>query len=227
MTLVEDYQARTGALADRTAARVAEVYAAMRAGHITTEEAEELIATLVNTANAASFSLADAYVALQIEKATTLPAPTTGIAPVDDYERLLQAAHTILDGLIGMIKPAAGTQPQGRELAPDSDPVQVVGMRLERLARSEPLETGQNAAVAAMTEQPLVEGWVRQMDDNPCQLCQWWWREGRIWPKVHPFQSHKGCNCVPEIVLVESVRPTEFSRRLERANAPTGTHFPR
>ncbi|MBA2785699.1 hypothetical protein H1J40_19255 [Mycobacterium canettii] len=220
MTLVGDYQARTGALAGRTAARVAEVYAALRAGHITTEEAEELIAVLVNAANAAAFTLADTYVALQIEKATTLPAPSTGIAPADDYDRLLRAAHTILDGLIGMLKPpAAGGQPRGRELAPDSDPVEVAGMRLERLARSEPLETGQNAAVAAMIEQPLVEGWTRQMDDDPCQLCQWWWRNGRIWPKAHPFQHHKGCNCAPKIVLAKSIQSTQYTRQLERNQA--------
>ncbi|CCK58952.1 hypothetical protein [Mycobacterium canetti] len=217
MTIVDDYQRQTEALAGRAAARVAEVYAALRAGHITIDEAEELIAALVNTANAASFTLADAYVSLQIEKATTLPAPATGIAPADDFERLLRAAHTILDGLIGMIKPpAGGGQPVGRELAPDSDPVQTAGMRLQRLARAEPLEAGQNAAVAAMTEQPLVEGWVRQMDDDPCQLCQWWWREGRIWPKAHPFQHHKGCNCAPKIVLAKHIQSTQYTRQLER-----------
>ncbi|WCS17537.1 hypothetical protein MML61_22500 [Mycobacterium marinum] len=216
MTLVEDYQAGAAALSDRTAARVAEVYAAMRAGHITTGEAEELIATLVNTANAASFSLADAYVALQIEKSTTLPAPTTGIAPVDDYDRLLQAAHTILDGLLDAIKQHVDSE----SIEDTPDPAQKAGMRLQRMARSEPLETGQNAAVAAMTEQPLVEGWTRQMDDDPCQLCQWWWRNGRIWPKNHPFQSHKGCNCAPKIVLAKSIQSTQYTRQLERNQAP-------
>ncbi|POX82191.1 hypothetical protein C3477_23855 [Mycobacterium kansasii] len=225
MTIVEDYQTQTQTLATRTAARAAEVYAALRAGHLTQDEAEQLIATLVNTANAASFTLADAYVSLQIEKATTLPAPTTGITPVDDYDRLLQATHTILDGLLDAIKQHVTADAESADAT--TDPAQTAGMRLQRLARSEPLEAGQNAAVAAMTEQPLVEGWTRQMDADPCQLCQWWDRDGRIWPKDHPFQSHKGCNCQPKVVLAQSIRSTEYTRRLERANAPTGTRFPR
>ncbi|WP_044080335.1 hypothetical protein [Mycobacterium canetti] len=215
MTVVDDYQIQTDTLAASTAARVAEVYAAMQAGHLSTEEAEELIAALVNAANAAAFSLADAYVSLQIEKAATLPAPATGIAPVDDYDRLLKAAHTILDGLLDTLK--AHITADGEQ---QSDPVQTAGMRLERLARSEPLETGQKASVAAMAEQPLVEGWTRQMDADPCQLCVWWWRDGRIWPKAHPFQSHKGCNCQPKIVLAEHIQPTQFTRQLERNQAP-------
>ncbi|WP_204806455.1 hypothetical protein [Mycobacterium riyadhense] len=215
MTVVDDYQLQTEALAARTAARVAEVYAAMQAGHISTEEAEELIAALVNAANAAAFTFADAYVSLQIEKATTLPATATGITPVDDYDRLLKAAHTILDGLLNMLKAHLTADDEQH-----SEPVQTAGMRLGRLARSEPLETGQKASVAAMTEQPLVEGWTRQMDDDPCQLCVWWSRDGRIWPKAHPFQSHKGCNCQPKIVLAEHIQSTQFTRRLERNQAP-------
>ena len=89
-------------------------------------------------------------------------------------------------------------------------------MRIERLARSEPLEAAQNATIDAMQQQPLVEGWTRQMDDDPCQLCRWWWREGRIWPKEHPFQSHKGCNCQPKVVLTEHIESTIYTRRLKR-----------
>lgn len=39
---------------------------------------------------------------------------------------------------------------------------------------------GQQATTEAMTKHPLVQGWVREFDDDPCQLCQWWAREGRI-----------------------------------------------
>ena len=95
--------------------------------------------------------------------------------------------------------------------SPDSTP-----MRIERLARSELLEAAQNATIDAMQQQPLVEGWTRQMDDDPCQLCRWWWREGRIWPKEHPFQSHKGCNCQPKVVLTEHIESTIYTRRLKR-----------
>ena len=88
-------------------------------------------------------------------------------------------------------------------------------VRFERLARAEPLETAQKATVEVMDAQPLVEGWTRQMDADPCQLCTWWWRTGRIWPKNHPFQSHKGCNCQPKVVLAKEIQSTEYTRKLE------------
>lgn len=92
-------------------------------------------------------------------------------------------------------------------------------MRLERLARAEPLEAAQQAAHTAMQSHDLVEGWTRQMDADPCQLCRWWWREGRVWPKEHPFQSHKGCNCQPTVVLAEQIQSTGYTRQLERNRA--------
>lgn len=92
-------------------------------------------------------------------------------------------------------------------------------MRLERLARAEVMSTAQTATTAAMRDQQAVEGWVRHMDDDPCQLCRWWWREGRVWPKAHPFQSHPGCNCQPKIVVTDHIQSTEYTRRLERNSA--------
>lgn len=211
MTVVDDYQARTEGLAEGAAIRVAGVYAMLQAGQLTLDEAQQLIAATVNAANAASFSLADAYIAMQIERATGTPTPTTGVLPLDDVERLIQAVHTIFEDMVQQADAhiAATTSPA-------ADPVHTAGMRLERLARSEPLESGQKASVAAMTEQPLVEGWTRQMDADPCQLCQWWSRGGRVWPKDHPFQSHKGCNCQPKVVFAEHIRSTGFTRQLER-----------
>lgn len=89
-------------------------------------------------------------------------------------------------------------------------------MRLDRLARSEVFEAAQQGALDAMQQQSQVEGWIRQMDADPCQLCVWWWREGRIWPKAHPMPRHKGCNCQPRIVLAEHIQSTGYTRRLER-----------
>lgn len=220
MTLVEDYKQQTNGLSIGTAVQVKGVYDALRTGLLTVEEAEQLIAQLVDAANAAAFSLADAYIALQIERLTGLPAPAAGIPPSDGVERLRKAVHTIFDNLEAMVEHA-------ESVMATEDPVQTATMRLERLARSEPLEAGQNAVVKVMVEQPLVEGWTRAMDDDPCQLCEWWWRGGRIWPKAHPFQSHKGCNCQPEIVLAQSIQSTGYTRRLERNLAPSGTRFTR
>lgn len=199
MTSVEQHQKSTEALAAATASQALAVYSAYQAGRLTRDQAVSLIASVVNTANAAAVSLADAGLSVQIEHATGLPAPTTGITPTDDAERLHKAVDTILD-----------EEQPNRELPDNSQ------MRVERLARSEPLEAAQSATIDAIQQQTLVEGWTRQMDADPCQLCRWWWREGRIWPKEHPFQSHKGCNCTPKVVLAENIESTVYTRRLNR-----------
>lgn len=193
---VEDYQAQTEALAARTAMQVAAINAALRAGDLAAPDAELLIGSVVNTANNLAAFLADQYVSVSLETVTGAAAPATGVAPVDDTERLIDATRTVLDA------------------EDDQQP-----MRLERLARAEPLEAGQRTIAAVMDAQPGIEGWTRHMDADPCQLCQWWWREGRIWPKEHPFQSHKGCNCQPEIVVAEHIQSTGYTRKLERNRA--------
>jgi len=209
-TSVENYQASTEALAAAAQAQALSVYTAYQAGRIAREQAVSLITAVVNTANAAAVSLADIGLSLQIEQATGIPTPPTGITPTDATERLEKAVDTILESDENSLLP---------EASDTLSPTSAEQMRIERLARSEPLEAAQNATIAAIQQQPLVEGWTRQMDADPCQLCRWWWREGRIWPKEHPFQSHKGCNCTPNVVLAENIESTMYTRRLERDRA--------
>ncbi|EHB54775.1 hypothetical protein MycrhDRAFT_1969 [Mycolicibacterium rhodesiae JS60] len=223
--LVEQYQAQTESLAAGTVTQVAAIWAALQAGQIATTEAEQLIAAAVATANAAASTLADAFISAQIEHATGNPTPTVGLSPRDDTDRLTLAARTILDDLatVNREKQLVQVLPTESPVEPGSaaqpDPVRTAGLRFERLAHSEPLETAQQFSIDVMAAQPLVEGWTRQMDADPCQLCRWWWREGRIWPKAHPFQSHKGCNCQPKLVLAEHIPSTEYTRKLERNQA--------
>jgi hypothetical protein len=198
-------QEQTEANAAAAQAEVAAIWAAVIAESITASAATALIAGAINRANATAVGLADLFLSVQIETATGTPAPTTGIAPRDDSTRLMKAVNTILQS-------RADLPTTGEDSADDEE----VQTRLDRLARSEPLETSQQAVGEAMQKQDLIEGWTRQMDADPCQLCQWWWREGRIWPKAHPFQSHKGCNCQPKVVLAEHIQSTVFTRRLER-----------
>jgi hypothetical protein len=199
VTDVQTYQAESLALSTTAATQVAEVYAALTAGQITQAAAEELIATIVNHTASAAVFLADVWLSIQIENATGEVTVPVGVLPEDNTDRLVAAVNTILDA--------------DPETAPDPD------MRLERLARAETLDAGHRATSEAMVGQPLVEGWTRQMDGDPCQLCKWWWREGRVWPKVHPFQRHKGCNCQPRIVTRRHINSTGFSRRYERNKA--------
>lgn len=221
MTAADRYQASTEALAAQTVRDVAALYADLLADQIEVPTVVLLIAARINRANASAVSLADVWLAVQIEEQTGVPTPTTGVTPTDDSERLVKAVNTVLRDT-QPIAPANDAQSAQEQLAASNDgqPATVepdaVQNRLERLARCEPLESAQRATYEAMQAQPMVQGWVRQMDADACQLCQWWWREGRVWPREHPMPRHKGCTCVPRIVAAQNIEPTGFTRRLNR-----------
>lgn len=89
---------------------------------------------------------------------------------------------------------------------PDEDDVpdeDAARMRLERLARSEPLETGQAVTVEIIDRLPVAEGWTRVLDADPCARCRRWAEDGRVFLKGHHFKRHYGCNCQMQIVTTE------------------------
>lgn len=77
--------------------------------------------------------------------------------------------------------------------------------RLERLAFSETVESSQRAFGAAMAKAPEVKGWTRGLEPDACQLCNWWSRDGRIWPADHTMPTHKGCVCTPIPTAAEKI----------------------
>ena len=95
------------------------------------------------------------------------------------------------------------------------EPEQIL-MRLDRLGYVLPIQETQRAYEQSLGADDRVEGWTRGMDDNACQLCVWWWREGRHWPKNHPFQSHNGCKCQQVPVMSTEVTSTVYTRELQR-----------
>lgn len=123
------------------------------------------------------------------------PPTALGSASVQQQSAIQQSLVTILDG----------------------DPEQILG-RLERLGYVLPIEATQQGWSDELTRDEQVEGWYRGIDRDACQLCQWWSWEGRVWPKVQPFQSHKGCKCqqIPTLVNEFDLASTVYSRALER-----------
>lgn len=202
MTAVEDFQAETERLADTVRQHVLALYAAYLAGEITDTDVVPLIAAAINQATSLAVAMGDVWLVAQIEEQTGIAALATGVTPTDDGERLVKAVDTVL---------AERDTASLSNLEPDN-----AVMRLDRLARSETFEAAQTGTWEAIQRQPLVHGWVRQSEGQWCQLCEWWSRDGRVWPKAHPFQRHKGCNCQPRIVLADNIKSTGYTRRLER-----------
>lgn len=156
------------------------------------------LAAVVAGYNARAAALAEVAFAAEATVAFQTAVPVIGLPPVDDVERLTKAATTLLDTA------------RASEV-----PEKIVG----RLGRAEPLYTAARTYSDSIRESGLTKGWTRHMDADPCQLCRWWWREGRIWPAEHPFQTHQGCACVPRPVWAENIKSTIYTRRLERERA--------
>ena len=98
------------------------------------------------------------------------------------------------------------------------DPEQI-NMRLARLGYSVAIEEAQRGYGDALRNDSWGDGWTRGMDDHACQLCEWWSRDGRIWPKAHPLQTHKGCKC-QQIPTTGDIVETEYTKKLaEREEA--------
>ena len=93
MTVVDAFQAATEKLAAETERLVLDVYAAWKAGRYSQPEAELAIAGIINRANASAVTLADVYLAAQIEDALGAATPAVGVAPVDDAQRLAKAVR--------------------------------------------------------------------------------------------------------------------------------------
>lgn len=68
-------------------------------------------------------------------------------------------------------------------------------MRVGRLALAESIEAARGRTAELMTGTEEIEGWTRQLDSDPCELCTWWARDARIWPASHTMPTHKGCAC--------------------------------
>ena len=132
--------------------------------------------------------------AILLDTAAELPATVTPTASTSSGG-LAQSLQTILEG----------------------EPEQIAG-RLERLGYVLPIESTHSGYESALQADGMVEGWQRGLNDDACQLCRWWSRDGRIWPKVQPFQTHRGCKCqqVPKIASEDDVPITALERKIKR-----------
>jgi len=154
------------------------------------------LAAILAVFNRRAAALAEVGFAAEATIAARTAVPILGLPIVDDIGRLTKAATTVLD------------------VARTSEvPEAIIG----RLGRAEPLKAAARTYSDSVRESPLTEGWTRGMDADPCQLCRWWWREGRTWPAAHPFQTHTGCACVPRPVWAKNIRETLYTKQRRTA----------
>lgn len=168
------YRDQLQRLGDATAERVVAIVTSWTDGDLTHDEAVAVIAAVIAKANGQAVALADLSLAATLMLQLGKPVTTQGLLPpADDPARLTRAAITLL-AIEGLTQERAA-----------------------RLGHSEPLTAAATAYSDAVRDNRLVTGWTRGLSDNACQLCEWWWREGRVWPDTHPMPTHKGCTCTP------------------------------
>ncbi|WP_137148083.1 hypothetical protein [Mycolicibacterium sp. CR10] len=177
MSVADNFQHALEKLADETASTARRI---TNRRNISKADKTIRLAGLINRANAQAVALADAFTSRQLENLTGRAAPAKGILPVDHSARLLDATRTILA---------------------DPDPLE----RVERLARSEPLQNAQSTVTEALrtpieTRKGYV-GWVRQLNAGACPQCQRWARNGRVWPADHGMGRHISCACIQRVVI--------------------------
>ncbi|MCH5641434.1 hypothetical protein [Gordonia sp. ABSL49_1] len=205
------YQESLTALAAGAVRQVVAAYLSFLDGLLTRDETVRYIASAIAVANGRARALADVAMATEVMAQLGEAVPVQPLERVDDTERLIQAVTTIFDES----EPEVVDLDTSTETTAPAEPAPRVRVRLERLAKSEPLEQAADAASEALAKTPQVTGWTRQLSANACQLCRWWWREGRIWPAEHPFQHHKGCACTPKPVVTDQIQETRYTKKLK------------
>jgi hypothetical protein len=158
-------------LTGKTADVITRLWEAAEQGLFTGDEFTTIAAELIALARVQGAIAAQATLRAYIEAAAGHPVASPGLTIHADMARMTKAVGTILDG-------------DGNTL-----------MQLIRLAMNEPLDAAAQAYHDAMTETAVVSGWRRGLNSAACQLCQWWWREGRVWQKTHKMPRHPGCTC--------------------------------
>lgn len=172
-------------LTDRTRQQVLAVFDMWLAGKVTGDQFAQLVAAFIATANGRAIALADLSLAATLSVDLGAAVPAIGLAAPWDPARLQKAATTLL-----------AVAAQGEDITD----------RLARIAHVEPSEAAARAWSRGLAASRKVKGWSRRMEPRACQLCQWWARDGHVWPKDHPMPTHKGCQCTPQPITKEIAR---------------------
>lgn len=179
------YQRNLERLRESTDRDVMQAWRAYGLGRITRAQFVQLASAIILTANGRASALADLTIATELTRLSgSIQAPTGALPSGYDQGVFAEGVSTLLEA---------------------SEAGEDITACLSRLALNAPLDAATDVYGQGVAGSRIVEGWVRQMDADPCQLCRWWWREGRVWPKDYRIPRHKGCGCIQRPVLVEKV----------------------
>lgn len=166
------------ALTKQQQAKLARAWDAFQRGMIDREMFVDLAINTLLGGNAKGYLLGMATIRGEIEAVTgTVELVTPPPATTGDVKRLGKALDTIL--------------------ASNLDTT----MQLARLAEGEITHAAAKGAEEVVSRSKRVKGWTRALNVEACQLCRWWWRDGRVWQPDHPMPRHTGCMCMQRPIV--------------------------
>lgn len=170
---------------------------AFEAGQITQGTFITALADVTVQARAQGATYAVAVLRDYVETALEAPVAISPAMPDPDIKRLEQAVATILGS--------------------DKD----TRMQVVRLVTGETVDAAQKAYGDTMAGLKMVKGWTRGLDADPCELCVWWARDGRVFRPQHTMARHTGCTChpVPTIEKTANYQSDKQAIYASRTNA--------
>lgn len=161
-------------MGETTSKALVSIYEQWQAAAIDQDTARELWAIVLETAGVQGETLGALSFNTYAEVSTGVTVSTKAATASNPAtkQRITEALSTVLAG----------------------EPEQIA-MRLERIGFADPVTMAQEAFHNVMKKDGRVEGWVRGLEADACQLCRWWWREGKLWNADHVMPTHTGCTC--------------------------------
>lgn len=169
----------------KTEESIVALWAAHVAGDLDQAHFIPRAAAAIARANARATVLADYSLAAALMVQLRKPVRPVGLRIPADQDRLRDSVRTVLTDQVDYVTTPA-------------EQASSIELRLRRLARAEPSRTAQRAMTEAMKQQP-VEGWIRGLSANPCELCVSW-ADGEVRPPWVEMAQHATCACIQEPV---------------------------
>lgn len=198
-------------LGDSTAGRLERLFARFEAGALTLDEYRDLAADVITAANARGWTTGVLAFTAYVAAVSGAPAAAPALPVADHYAdraRLRAGLVTITAPL--EVEPITARLEVIRTGGRPDPELDAIHSRLRRIGNAEPLEATQRGYSAALVESDDVNGWVRNVEPDACDLCEWWYFDGRVWPASSTMPTHKGCVC-SQIPVVRTLKPAALS----------------
>lgn len=148
------------------------------------DQAVALLTTTTLVGAARGAALADSHFAWSVAKEYGAPVAALGLTALIESPKVQQIIDNLLD--------TAEEQ---------------ITTRVRRFTGSQVTYAAASTYSRAVEKSPFTNGWTRELEPKACELCEWWARNGRVWPKTHYMPTHHGCRCRPAPVVSLKKKP--------------------